>query len=265
MAILSIITITFNAEHVLRRTLRSVQEALRESGLHASDVEYLLIDGASMDATRSVAQAFGDMLTSIVSEPDEGLYDAMNKGLRLATGTYVWFLNAGDELYSTTAFRELLDALATGVDIVYSDAMYVDEAGRELGLRSVLTPHRLPPRLTWRTLALGMKVCHQAFVVRRAIAPYYWVNNLSADVDWQIRCLKQADSVRRLATPLCRYLIGGLSVQKHRQSLVDRYRVLRQHFGFWPNLLNHVQILVRAGVFWGKKRLTDAASHRGAA
>lgn len=248
MALLSIVTVTYNAEVFLYRTLRSIQAALDAQPAWATEVEYLLIDGASKDATLEIAAGFGGLLTTIVSEPDKGLYDAMNKGLSRATGTYVWFLNAGDELYSTQAFDELMRVLREGVDIAYSDAMYVDDLGRELGLRSVLTPHTLPRTLSWRSMAYGMKVCHQAFVVRCSLAPAYWIDNLSADIDWEIRCLKNAQTVRLLTTPLCRYLTGGLSVQKHRESLEDRYAVLRHHFGFFPNLLHHGWILIRAVV-----------------
>lgn len=246
MALLSIITVTYNAEAFLYRTLRSVQAALDAQPAWATEIEYLLIDGASKDATLEIAAGFGALLTTIVSEPDKGLYDAMNKGLSRATGAYVWFLNAGDELYSTQAFDELMRALHEGVDIAYSDAMYVDNLGRELGLRSVLTPHALPRMLSWRSMAYGMKVCHQAFVVKRVLAPPYWTDNLSADIDWEVRCLKNATMVRFLTRPLCRYLTGGLSVQKHRESLRDRYVVLRHHFGFFPNLLHHGWIVLRA-------------------
>lgn len=242
---LTIITVTYNAEAVLERTIRSV----RAGGVRR-DVEYLVIDGKSTDNTLTVIQKHEPDITHWLSEPDSGLYDAMNKGLRLAQGEYVWFINAGDEVHDERVIPALLKLVDTkNADVYYSDALFVDNSGRAIGLRSEVTPHTLPHRLTWRDMALGMKVCHQAFVVRRSIAPLYLTDNLSADVDWEIRCLKAARSVEYVPFPLCKYLVGGLSVQRHRESLIDRFRILAHHFGLLPALWNHVRIVIRAVMF----------------
>ena len=189
----------------------------------------------------------------MISEPDNGLYDAMNKGLRLATGKYIWFLNAGDEIHDKNVLFKLLSELHNNADIYYSDAMFVNNDGSEVGLRSKVTPHILPTDLKWQDFSLGMKVCHQAFIVKKEIAPKYWIENLSADVDWEINCLKNANSIQFLTAPLCRYLVGGLSIQNHRKSLMDRYAVLKKHFGFTPNLFNHMLIVLRSMLFKLKK------------
>ena len=90
----SIITITYNAERELPATLASVDEQT------CSDYEHLIIDGASTDGTLALANAPGNLRRHTFSEPDRGLYDAMNKGLNRARGTYVLFLNAGDAFSS---------------------------------------------------------------------------------------------------------------------------------------------------------------------
>jgi glycosyltransferase involved in cell wall biosynthesis len=245
----SIITITYNAERFLERTIQSIVAQ------QATDYEYIVIDGASTDGTLNIIRHYESQITHWISEPDRGLYDAMNKGLHRARGQYVWFMNAGDELYDPQTLRLLLERIsATSADVLYSDALFVrDDGGRRsgtpVGLRSAVTPHVLPPTLTWRDMALGMKVCHQAFVVKRAIAPDYPTNNLSADLDWEIRCLKAAQTVEFLPFVLCRYLLGGLSVQQHRQSLLDRFKVLVNHFGLLPTLINHGKILWRSAQF----------------
>ncbi|GAB2767939.1 glycosyltransferase family 2 protein [Rhabdobacter roseus] len=251
MPLLTLITITYNAERYLERTLLSVQRALRYLAAPA-EVEYLLVDGASTDGTLALAQKYPGLLSGIVSEPDRGLYDAMNKGQQRATGTYLWFLNAGDEIHDDQVLRRLLEAFQTPADAYYSDALLVRDDGTPVGLRSQYTPHTLPHHLHWRDLALGMKVCHQAFIVRHSLAPVYDITNLSADLDWEIECLKRAQSVKYLDFVLCRYLVGGLSVQQHRRSLWDRFRVLRRHFGLAPTLLHHAQILWRG--FWFARR-----------
>ncbi|SKB57402.1 glycosyltransferase [Dyadobacter psychrophilus] len=247
LPLLTIITITYNAEQFLGRTLKSVQAAL-DLVARPEEVEYLIIDGKSKDKTLEIAKRFS-FISKIVSEPDRGLYDAMNKGLILAKGKYVWFLNAGDEIFEPNTLRNLFEALKSSADVYYSDAMLVREDGSEVGLRSEFTPHSLPVNLKWQDFALGMKVCHQAFIAKRSVAPPYDIANLSADIGWEIECLKRSHQTHFMKTPLCRYLVGGLSIQNHRRSLLDRFHVLRKHFGLLPSIYNHFRIFVRGTVF----------------
>lgn len=248
MPIITIITITYNAENFLERTLKSLQNALQEVS-DPSVIEYLIIDGNSRDGTLQIAKRYDQFINKVVSEPDRGLYDAMNKGLYLATGKYLWFLNAGDEVYDENTLFNLLSRLKSGADTYYSDAMLVKENGVEVGLRSRFTPHSLPENLKWQDFRLGMKVCHQAFITKKEIAPSYDVSNLSADIDWEITCLKNSGKTEFLDFVLCRYLLGGTSTQNHRRSLTDRFHVLRKHFGFFPTVCNHLLILYRGFMF----------------
>lgn len=249
-ALLTIITITFQAEKFLDRTLRSVEKALTNFA-DPSQIEYLIIDGGSTDGTLGIARRY-PFISHIVSEKDQGLYDAMNKGLSRASGEYVWFLNAGDEVFDDNVLKNLLASFQTDADVYYSDAMMVREDGAEVGLRSRFTPHTLPENLRWQDFALGMKVCHQAFIARKSMAPLYDYQNLSADIDWEIECLKNARRIEFLPYILCRYLLGGLSVQNHRRSLRDRFKVLQKHFGLLPTLVNHVRIFWRG--YWFARR-----------
>lgn len=247
MPLLTIITITYNAEKYLERTLKSVQLALF-NGVDSSQVEYLIIDGNSKDSTLEIANTYAHIVTNIISEPDRGLYDAMNKGLALAAGKYVWFLNAGDEIFDKNVILNLFNNFKNNADVYYSDAMLVKEDGSEVGLRSKFTPHNLPKDLKWQDFAFGMKVCHQAFIAKKEIARPYDITNLSADIDWEIKCLKRAKNIQFLDFILCRYLMGGLSVKNHRRSLLDRFVVLRKHFGLLPAVWNHLLIFWRG--FW---------------
>jgi glycosyltransferase involved in cell wall biosynthesis len=249
--LLTIITVTFNAEAYLDRTLRSVEKALKNVG-EPDQIEYLIIDGLSKDGTLQIAERYNGFVSRIVSEKDEGLYDAMNKGIRLASGKYLWFLNAGDEICDEHVLKNLMTAFGSDSDVYYSDAMMVTENGQEVGLRSKFTPHNLPKNLLWTDFALGMKVCHQAFIAKKKIAPQYDHNNLSADIDWEITCLKRASEIRFLPFVLCRYLLGGMSVKNHRRSLSDRFKVLQKHFGLLPTLANHLRIFWRG--FWFARR-----------
>lgn len=240
MSRLSIITITYNAEKFLERTLESIVSQTDP------DFEYLLIDGGSRDRTLEIAARYRSRINVLVSEPDKGLYDAMNKGQARATGDYVWFMNAGDEIAEPDAVAKLKVLMTQNPDVIYSDTYMVDDAGTVLGLRSAQTPHRVPAELSWKKYEMGMLICHQSFIARKAIAPPYRTGNLSADIDWEIRCLKKASRVVQYPGILARYLTGGISHQQKWKSLKDRYRVLREHFGFLPNLYNHLRIVARS-------------------
>lgn len=237
---LSIITITYNAEKFLKRTIESIVAQSNQ------DFEYIIIDGKSKDATLAIAKAYGERVNLLVSEPDKGLYDAMNKGLRLASGDFVWFMNAGDEINDSEVVATFIQSLAeTNADVFYGDTYFVEENGTIQGLRSEITPHRLPKNLKWQDMNLGMLVCHQAFIARKSIAPFYLENNLSADVDWEITCLKRAKKVQFLDIVVAKYLVGGISNKQLKRSLIDRYEVLKKHFGLFGAILAHIQITIR--------------------
>jgi glycosyltransferase involved in cell wall biosynthesis len=235
---LSIITIVYNGANLIDDTIKSV---LKQS---YDNIEYVIIDGASTDNTLERIQAYGNKINVLVSEPDKGLYDAMNKGLAKATGDYVLFMNCGDWLYDedtiTTVFGTSNDA-----DVYYGECMFVDDARNELGLRSKLTVHGLPTDLHWKNMNKGMVVSHQSFIAKRALASRYIDNNLCADIDWVIDILKKAKNTQYVPITISQFLIGGVSTQRHQQSLKDRYNVLSKHYGFLPNVFNHCWIVMR--------------------
>lgn len=234
---ISIITVCYNAERVISRTLRSV------SAQDYPYIEHLIIDGASKDGTLDCVRQFSPHAL-IHSEPDQGIYDAMNKGLNLATGQYVWFLNAGDALPSVDMVSTIAAAIRSSVyapDVVYGDCWLIDDEDRILG------PRRLrPPReLSWRSFIAGMTVCHQSFVARRALCPEYDLRyRLSSDVDWCIRVMKQAEHFHYIDAPISLYLREGASTRQHRRSLLERFDVMRRHYGLLPTLGAHVGFLM---------------------
>lgn len=247
----SIITIVYNGESLIEGTMQSV---LNQT---FTDYEYIIVDGASKDSTLSIVQGLSQKhplpeqsgckhSIKWISEPDKGLYDAMNKGLRLATGDFVLFLNAGDRLFEPTTLAKLAAAATPTTDILYGETMLVDDVRNHIGTRTDLTVQKLPENMTWRSMRLGMVVCHQSFLPARRIAPQYIEQNLAADIDWVIKCLKQAKNVTNSHTIVSEYLMGGVSKKRHQQSLKDRYAVLKEHFGFVPNLFNHLLITIRA-------------------
>ena len=177
MITFSVVTITYNAEAVLQRTLDSTLNQTWRG------VEHIIVDGASKDSTVSLAEAYHRLSdeaqnghqVSIKSEPDNGLYDAMNKGLERATGTYVIFMNAGDTFASPDTLAEIvakgrlceLEASHKPLPaVLYGDTDIYDDNGEYLGPRHL----SVPERLSWRSFKNGMLVCHQAFYARTDIA-----------------------------------------------------------------------------------------------
>ena len=247
---LSIITITYQAEAYIERTLKSVFE----QGC-AEEIDYIVVDGASKDRTLAIIEANKAQINQLISEKDKGIYDAMNKGMQMAKGDYILFLNAGDTFASSSTLKNILRELGENPDVLYGEAVFVNNDGQSLGLRSEVTPHRLPTHLTWQNFRYGMLVCHQAFIAKRSLAPLFDLHyRLSSDINWEIQVLKKSQHILKSASPICTYLMGGASVQNLKRSWEERYQVLRSHFGFLPNLINHLVIIARGLIFALKKQ-----------
>ena len=236
----SIITITFNAAPVIGPTLQSV---LAQS---YKNYEYILVDGASKDSTVAVAKASGINFAHIVSEPDTGLYDAMNKGMKLATGDYLCFLNAGDAFHSPDTLEKIVAAIAHEEhlpDVLYGETAEVNDERQFVRMRRL----QAPARLTWKSFKQGMLVCHQAFYARRSIAPEYNLGyRLSADVDWCINVMKRAKKMVNVELTVVDYLQNGLSLQNHRASLIERFKVMCSHYGVLSTVVYHLWFVLRA-------------------
>ena len=254
----TVVTITYNAEKVLERTLESVLHQTYEG------VEHLIVDGRSTDGTVGMAQRYKEVSDAsgnhhkviIQSEPDHGIYDAMNKGLTQASGDYIVFMNAGDFFPQADTIEQIVRrcrlsecATAELPAVLYGNTNIVDGEGH------YLYPRRLQPpaHLTWRSFRKGMLVCHQAFYVRTDIAKnlqYDTRYRFSADVDWCIRVMREAD---RMGLPLyninmvvANYTEEGATTANHRASLKERYRVMVSHYGHVSTFLMHCWFVVRA-------------------
>lgn len=236
----SIITITFNAATVIEPTLKSVLEQ------SYGNYEYLLIDGGSTDDTVAKAKASGVAFSHIVSEPDNGLYDAMNKGIRLASGDYLCFLNAGDAFHGKDTLQAIVKAIENEEelpDVLYGETAEVDAERNFVRMRRL----KAPAKLDWRSFRHGMLVCHQAFYARREIAPLYNLEyRLSSDVDWCIRVMKRARKLVNVNAVVIDYLQNGLSIQNHRASLKERFRIMSRHYGLLPTIGRHLWFVIRA-------------------
>ena len=236
----SIITITYNAANELPATMRSVAEQ------SFTDFEHLIIDGASKDNTLEVAKSLGTEMMTIYSEPDKGLYDAMNKGLAKARGEYLIFLNAGDAFHAADTLQKMATASKSNPDIIYGDTDLVDAQRRFVAKRHLSAPKQL----TFDSFKRGMLVCHQAFVVRRELAPSYNLQyRFSADYEWCLRCLRKSRQGKcvNLDCVVIDYLTDGLTDKNHKASLMERYRIMSDYYGNVRTLLVHLSFIPRYG------------------
>ncbi|MES2618793.1 MAG: glycosyltransferase family 2 protein [Bacteroidota bacterium] len=237
---LSVISIAYNNYKGLRKTLE-----VFENNAFDNKVEVVIVDGGSKDETPAYLKS-QTVTQNWVSEPDKGIYDAMNKGLEMATGDYVWFLNSGDYAFGADTVKTIIDNLGKKADALYGETMLVDADGKVLGTRSEQTTRQLPPLLDWKSFQMGMNVGHQAFIIRRALAlPYDISYKHVADIDWMIRCLKRCDTVVNLDQPIANFTLDGHSTKHRKASNRERYEVLKKHYGYFNNLKNHLLIIIR--------------------
>ncbi len=248
----TVATVTYNAADVIKRTLDSVEEQ------DYPYVEHIIVDGNSHDGTlaeflhyqeRNAREARHEV--NAISEPDKGIYDAMNKALQMATGDFIIFLNAGDKFHAPDVLSKVAACANEDTGVIYGDTDIVDFDGNFIRHRR-LSP---PKRLTSRSFLHGMLVCHQAFFASTSIAAKVNYNlryRFSADYDWCIRVMRRAERTKRKLVNakivVADYLDGGMTVKNHRKSLRERYVVMARRYGIIRATVMHLWFMVRAVV-----------------
>lgn len=219
--LLSIVTVTKNNLSGLKKTVESVA---KQEGI---DCEYVVVDGGSSDGSKDFLINSGAVVSRWISEPDSGIYDAMNKGIRLARGEWILFLNGGDLLSSNDALavfaRDHLDY--ADFSIVYTDS-YEEMADGEVRLKRARS-HRL--------LSLGMFTHHQAMLFRREriMAGYDLRYKIAGDYALVAALISSGAKVAKLtANAICVFQSGGLSQRQVLQGRAELLRVQRDILGY---------------------------------
>lgn len=240
--VVSVITAVWNAESLIEQTIRSI------AAQTYPHIEMIVVDGVSKDGTLDIVRRYHpQVVTRYVSEPDRGFYDAMDKGVQMATGDYVCFINAGDEFYEPDTLAKIFDHEGPYADVYYGDTMLTNDKFEEIGLRR----HKpLPEHLTWKSFRWGSVVCHQSIFVRRTLAPRYDLTfPRSGDIEWSIRALKASKTVVNTHTIISKYLVGGLSAQHRWRYMRERFWIGVRHFGFlrtvWDNFVMVISFIIR--------------------
>ncbi|OAQ38446.1 glycosyl transferase [Pedobacter psychrophilus] len=245
--LLTVITVVYNNEKHIERTIKSVINQTY------SKIEYLIIDGKSTDGTLEIIEKYKENITKIISEPDKGIYDAMNKGLKLAKGDYVLFMNSGDEIYDNQTVAKIFYDQAFA-DIYYGETEMIDENLKSQGQRR----HKAPENLNLDGFKYGMSVSHQAIYIKKSMTKLYDSQyQLSADIDWILDAISKAKTIVNTKMYVARYLMGGMSKQKHQQSLIERYQIFEKYYGFFPNIFNHFIIALKLSTYYLKRGKTN--------
>ena len=234
----SIITVTYNAEKVLEDTIQSVISQTWHR------IEYIIVDGASKDGTMAIINKYRSRIQTVVSEPDKGLYDAMNKAISLATGDYLCFLNAGDCFHEDDTLQKMVHTLHSNElpDVLYGETAIVNEERHFIRMRRLSAPEVL----TWKSFKQGMLVCHQSFFAKRTLAePYNLKYRYSADFDWCIRIMKKARTLHNTHLTIIDYLEEGMTTQNHKASLKERFRIMAKHYGLINTIAHHAWFVLR--------------------
>jgi glycosyltransferase involved in cell wall biosynthesis len=231
--IISIITVTLNAGLVLERTIQSV---IGQSYPH---IEYIIVDGNSTDCTLKIIKQYQSRITKWISEPDKGIYDAFNKGLKIASGDVIYFLNSDDYLYDKDVIADVAALFAGNPDyrFVYGNVLILDE---KVNYQYICGKH-----FTCEDLKTGDMPPHPGLFVKREliekIGLFDTQYRIGADFDFIIRCFKAAaDQSCYFNRTIAVFSEGGISTDPEKQQLMngEQRQIIKKHFDYEqvPNL-----------------------------
>ncbi len=226
---ISVITVCRNARHALEKTIKSVK------GQSYGNIEYIVIDGASTDGSSEYLESLGDKIDILVSEPDRGIYDAMNKGIARASGEWLIFMNAGDTFASDNTLDSIFSSPDdySGYGIIYGDVI-------KTGIDGI--PRRKkaePPHNSHR-----MFFCHQSSLIRRTDAlstPFDTRYRMSADLCQMKTLLKKGVKFKQIGMPIAVFDTSGVSNSRRSDGLRENIAIVSRT----DSLFSKIKLLPR--------------------
>lgn len=231
---ISVITVCFNSAQTIESTLRSVANQTN------AEVEHIVVDGASTDNTATILQGYLHQLARVISEPDHGIYDAMNKGIRVATGDVIGFLNADDVYAKKNVLATVADIMKREhLDTLFGDVEFFRPENQTRTLRRYSSARFRPDRIAW-----GWMPAHPALFVRREVfqrvGAFRTDYRIAGDFEFVSRAFgKNTLRYRHLPEVLVRMRTGGISTAGWRNTLLLNREVLRacRENGITTNML----------------------------
>lgn len=206
---ISVITVTFNAISMLKKTVHSVLEQ------EGADIEYIIIDGGSVDGTKYYLESIEDTRVSFVSEKDEGIYDAMNKGIKMVSGQYIMFMNAGDVFFDKNVIRDIVLEIDDNTSVLYGNAMDVYE--------NIVKENIYPSKLSEFYFLRGNGICHQVMATRTDLLQLYGFNTnyrICADKDFVIKLFVKGYLFKHIDRIICFYDRSGISSSENSKRIL---------------------------------------------
>ena len=195
--IISIVTIVYNDHNHIERTIHSVLDQ------DYPYIDYVIVDGASTDGTKECIYRYEAFLGTLISEPDKGIYDAMNKGVSKASGKYIFFLNFGDCFCNENVLNDMVQKMKSNADIYYGD---IEKNG-------IITVQKNKATI-FNCVYREYMICHQSIFAKREVLcryPFDIQYRLCADRDWLTKILKNNYTVEYVNKAICKYDITGQS------------------------------------------------------
>lgn len=246
--LISLITVVYNGETLIADTLRSaINQTYKE-------IELVIVDGGSKDNTVAVARQFFDYIGTLISEKDNGIYDAMNKGIKAAKGEWVYFLNAGDSFYDANVLMDIFSKDLSAFDLIYGKVQTVNEP---TGIDYITGEP-----VSFSDFFNRYPICHQATFTRKScfetIGYYHPEYKLAADTEWFARFFKaQPDRALFSDRIIAFYDIQGATYHKRMQGYREYLHFGRKHFPFSISLKNHLFY----PLMWLKVKLIRGLQH----
>lgn len=215
LPLITLVTVVYNGERFLEKTLLSVINQTY------ANVEYIIIDGGSTDGTLGIISQYAHAIDYWVSEKDNGIYDAMNKGVRLSLGEWICFMNAGDVFYSSTTLDDVFKRDQPRCDVIYGDTVY------SYGSFSKGEPAKNLAQF-WK----GMPFIHQSSFVRTGVqknAPFRTDLMLAADFDCFYKLYKEKKIFCHKDAFFSVAILGGKSDAKRIASVLECWKVISSH------------------------------------
>lgn len=219
---ITLITVSFNSAKTIAETLKSV------AGQTYENIEHILVDGGSTDSTLDIAKQYGGHLARLVSEPDQGIYDAMNKGIALASGDIVGFINSDDIYNDSSVIEKVVHLIQSNeLDALYGDVIYFHEGNPEKSIRRYRSNRFSPKNISW-----GWMPAHPALFFRRSV--YQQIGffktdyHIAGDFEFVARAFYANKlNYHYLPEVIVKMRIGGISTSGWRNSILLNKEVLR--------------------------------------
>lgn len=223
-ALVTIVTVTFNAANDLEKTIKSIISQ------DYTNLEYIIIDGGSQDDTLEIIKKYEAHIHYWRSEPDNGIYDAMNKGIARATGEWINFMNAGDSFIDDNTISKISSFFDSQTDIIAGGIYYDDNEHKQFRPAKGIEQ------------AESLMFCHhQALFTRTSLMKQYFFNTtfqIAADYDFLMRCLTEGKNFNILDFPVATFISGGESEKNKIQARIEDLFIQSRYMEKIENIFN---------------------------